>query len=200
MKTCALILGVLAALLLAACDDAADPADSSSESGTVSEAADDLVCGMIDVDLMRRIVGDATIDDGGDPGLTEDTWTEQSRRADCTVRDGDATRTVLKAYVAEDAAETTRWQRELDREADGDADADCARYTGDPGEGYGCTYDSGVFVDGAGVHVVSGDRLIRVTAYNWPDATSEERLTTVEDIVRDIDANVTAFEQEHDGS
>jgi hypothetical protein len=195
VRRATLILGLLAAVLLAACDDDADPADASPESGAISHASDDLVCGMIDVALVRRIVGDATIDDDGDAGLTDETWTDGSRRADCTVRNGDATRTVVKAYVAEDATETARWRRELDRK--GDANADCVRYTGDPsdpGEGYGCTYDSGVFADGAGVHVVSGDRLIRLTVYNWLDATSSERLATAEDIARDIDHNVAGSE------
>lgn len=50
-------------------------------------------------------------------------------------------------------------------------------YTGDLGIGYGCTYDTCVFVDSAGVNVIKGNRLIRATVSHWPDVTAADQLS-----------------------
>jgi hypothetical protein len=164
--------------------------DESKESMTTSE---DLICGMIDVDLVRRIVGDAAIGTRG-RGFTGPERLALER-ASCTVQNADLTQTVLQASVG--MVDADRWRQRLAREAD--RAGDCVRYTSDPGEGYGCTYDSGVFVAGAGVNVLRDGRLIRVTVHHWPGVTAEERLATAEDIARNIDHNVATADAHHAG-
>lgn len=72
-----------------------------------------------------------------------------------------------------------------------------ATYTGDPGTGYGATYEGGIYALGAGVAVVKGDRVIRVTVYQWPDVTPQERLDAAAKIAADADKNLTAYDQSH---
>ncbi len=148
---------------------------------------DDLVCGMIDVDLVRRIVGDAEIGTRGG-GFSNDADLS-IEPASCTVQNLDLTQTVVQASVGE-AEDAEQVRRSL--EADAADRPECTTYAGNPGYGYGCTYDSGVFVDGAEVVIIRNDHTIRVTVHHWPDVTPQERLTTAEDIARSIDANVTA--------
>lgn len=157
------------------------------------ETSTELVCGILSEELLRRIVGDAPFSTSG-RGLDEQTWAGRNKSAECRVVDDEAQRRVLSVVLIEDSDRVTRWRRMLDEEADGKAN--CYPYDGDPGDGYGCTHDTGTFAHGASVNVMSGDRLFRVTVYNWPDASPEERRAAAEDIVRDIDANVTAYERE----
>lgn len=180
-------LALAAACLLTACDDAMDSASSNDDSGESMTVTDDLVCGMIDVDLVRRIVGDAEIGTRG-RGFSDDSDLS-IEPASCTVQNLDLTQTVLQVSVgAVEDAEQVR----LRLEADAAERPECTTYSGDPGYGYGCTYDRGVFVDGAEVVVIRSDHTIRVTVHHWPDVTPQERLTTAEDIARNIDDNVTA--------
>ncbi|WP_460844452.1 hypothetical protein [Nocardioides ultimimeridianus] len=153
-------------------------------------SSNDLVCGLVSTDLVRRLVGDHAIGTRG-RGITP-----RSQRAlepsTCDILDADRTVTLLTVSVGE-VADPAHWRRTLATE-EKDAGKACTSYTGDPGDGYGCTYDSGVRVDGAGVNVLRGDRLIRVTIMQWVDATPAQRLALAEDIARDVDKNVTAYD------
>lgn len=180
----------LAAVLTtaSACGSTPPPTPSTESSNAMS--SNDLVCGLVSTDLVRRLVGDHAIGTRG-KGITS-----RSQRAlqpsTCDVLDADRTVTMLTVSVGE-VADPARWRQTLATE-EKDAGKACTSYTGDPGDGYGCTYDSGVWVDGARVNVLRGDRLIRVTVMQWVDATPAQRLALAEDIARDVDANVTAYD------
>lgn len=68
-----------------------------------------------------------------------------------------------------------------------------AKYDGDPGDGYGMTYQDGIWALGASVNVVRDRRIIRVTVYQWADATDQERLDAAKRIAADADQNLTTF-------
>lgn len=178
------LLGVLGACS----SDAAVPAAESAGTST----ADQLVCGLLDRDLLRRVVGDAEIDTRG-PGF-RDRAERAVEPANCTVQDLDRGQTFLQVSIGE-VDDPSGWRRKLEQEASGSY-GDCTRrYDGEPGHGYGCTYDSRVFAAGAGVHVIRDGRLIRVTVHHWPDASPQDRLALAEEIADDLHRNVSAREE-----
>ncbi|HWU20879.1 MAG TPA: hypothetical protein VN088_05105 [Nocardioides sp.] len=155
-----------------------------------AKGSDDPVCGLVSRALVRRLVGDDAIDTRGG-GITS--RAERVRQpSTCDVIDADLTRTMLSISVGE-VTDPSRWRRTLATE-EKDATDICRSYTGNPGDGYGCTYDSGTLVDGAGVNVLRGDRLIRITIMQWVRATPPQRLALAEEIARNVDANVTAYD------
>jgi hypothetical protein len=111
------------------------------------------------------------------------------------VQNLDTHHTFLQVLIGE-YPDQEKWRSKLDAEAKDDPDC-TKRYTDDPGYGYGCVHDQGVYVFGASVNVLRGDRLIRVTVYHWTDATPEQRLALAEEIARDMDKNLTAYDREH---
>ncbi|MGH3447764.1 MAG: hypothetical protein ACRDP4_09095, partial [Nocardioidaceae bacterium] len=115
--------------------------------------------------------------------------------ANCTVRNADRHKTLLQVLIGE-YPDTRAWRDQPDREAQDEPDC-TEHYTDNPGYGYGCTYDKGVLVYGASVNVIRGDRLIRVTVHHWRDATPQQRLALAEDIARDMDKNLTAYDEQH---
>ena len=152
-----------------------------------------LVCGLVSADLVKKIVGSHAI---GTRGIGITPAAERAvEPANCTVQDADTSTTVLQVSIGE-VSDVTHWRTQLAHEA-ASKGTNCVHYTSSPGIGYGCTYDSGVFVDGAGVNVVKGDRLIRVTVSHWSDVTPDDRLTLAEQIVTDVDKNVSAYDKSH---
>ena len=84
------------------------------------------------------------------------------------------------------------WHKKLTEEAE---QYGCRmKYTNDPGFGYACEYEQGIYAAGASVNVLRGDRIIRVTAYQWPDAAPSERLALAEQVARNADKNLTAYD------
>lgn len=152
-----------------------------------------LLRGLVHADLVRRVLGEATIRSRG-PGIDARAGWEPFH---LTVQDADRRQNVLRVSAGE-VADPGRWLRELELEAASGPDR--LAYTGDPGVGYGRLYSSRhVFAFGAGVHVLRGHRLIRVTVHHWPEASAGERLHLAEEIVRDVDTNVTAHLEQRTG-
>lgn len=148
------------------------------------ETSTEPVCGLVRADLVRQIVGDAPIDskpvgpadDGGDS-------------AQCQIANADTNQIVMQLAIG--SVDPTEWGPKLEREAKAESGyGDLAkRYTGNPGMGYGLTYESGIYAQGASVYVIQGDLIIRATVYNWIDASPEERLALAEDVARDMRKN-----------
>lgn len=153
-------------------------------------ADDRLVCGLLSPDLVHQVVPP------GEEELTGGIRSAAQRKvqpAECTVADARTTTTKIQVSIGE-VTDPARWRSTLAREA-GTASGVAEKYTGDPGDGYGSTYDQGVDVDGASVYVVRGDRLVRATVSHWTDATPQERLALAEKMVVDLDRNVTAHDR-----
>lgn len=74
----------------------------------------------------------------------------------------------------------------------------CHTYDADPGYGYGCVYDSGTWISGAGVNVIRSERLLRVVVHHWDKATAKQRLQLAEDISRNVDHNVNSAKADAD--
>lgn len=184
----------VAVVALLGCDPAEDAAGARRPNGAggTENAANEPVCGLVDLELVQQISEDKEIDTTGRGIL--DKSARAAQPAQCEVQ-ADGT-TVLQVSIGE-VEDRAYWRDQLEREA---ADTPTSTtYTGDPGVGWGRTYDRGAFVDGAGVSVLRGARLIRVTVHHWPGVTPTERLTLAEKIVRDVDENVTVYDQQHPG-
>lgn len=180
------VAAVLLALGLAACDQGTDERDD--ERGSDMDATiDGLVCGLVDEQLVRRVVGEDDIGTVGRGIETNPQW----EPFHCQVQNATRHRTVMQLTIGlVDDPDTTR--RQLEAEAE--RTPGCTRYDGYPGVGYGCIYGpGGRFAQGAGVNVVTGDRLIRVIVKNWPDQPGKVRLALAVEIARDLDRNVTAY-------
>lgn len=187
-----LLLLPLAIGMTSACSDA-DDNDSGKDGGDMA-TTDGLVCGLIDRALVKRVVGDVELEEQGS-GIT-DLERRRLEPSTCLVRDLERFKTFLNVSVGE-VADPDSWREQLRTEAEQEPGS--VRYTGDLGHGYGVTYDAGSLRDGASVYVVRGQRMIRVTLHHWADATPDERLALAEEMVRDIDKNVTAYDAEHAG-
>jgi|GEM_PF-3956893 len=74
----------------------------------------------------------------------------------------------------------------------------CHTYDADPGYGYGCVYDSGTWIFGAGVNVIRSERLLCVVVHDWDKATAKQRLQLAEDISRNVDHNVNSAKADAD--
>ena len=70
------------------------------------------------------------------------------------------------------------------------------RYSDEPGYGFACTYDSGMYNPGSSVEVLRGDRIVRVVVYRWSGSTHAQRLGIAEKIVVDADANLSAYDDQ----
>lgn len=179
----ALVAVLLLALTLSACTN--DTGDD-----TMKTANDTLVCGLLSPSLVHEVVPAGSVGTRGE-GITSAAQRQQEPAA-CTVQDTSSSTTKIQVSVGE-VPDPAAWRSKLLAEAK-TASSVSRTYDGDPGVGYGSTYDSGVYVDGASVYVVRDDRLIRATVYHWASATPEERLALAEKMVLDLDRNVT----EHD--
>lgn len=183
-----LLIGLIALMLTMAACSSSDPDESTrngdEDMGTTTE---ELVCGLVEPDLVRRAIGDAPIETRG-AGLTSDT----EGPAQCRILDGERTQTVMQLSIG--VVDPAEWSAKLAQESASPSlyGTLAQEYSGDPGTGYGLTYDSGTFVAGAAVHVLKGDHLVRATVYNWADATPEERLSLAEDVARSMEANFAA--------
>ena len=151
----------------------------------MNTATDQPICGLVNPDLVRRIIGDAPIDSHGN-GID----IAPGEPAQCKVQDGERGGTVMQLSIGEVDPEV--WQSKLAKDAQNTYGECVTKYEGDPGDGYGCTYDTGIFRAGAAVHVLKDNHLIRATVYNWPEATPEMRLALAEDVARDLEKNYNA--------
>ncbi len=155
----------------------------------------DPVCGLVDPTLAADVVGSdefSTNGPGAIPRAKRDTG-----GAHCTIRRDSGAGPRIQVRLGE-VASPGEWTDKLRAEAKDITYGDpVATYTDDPGTGYGVTYENGIYALGAGVNVVKGDRVIRVTIYQWPDATPEQRLEAAEKIAADADANLTAYDKAH---
>lgn len=171
-------LSVVALLLALTACSATEP----EKGDTVSTTSEELVCNLISPDLVKSIIGDDPVKTSGG-----DFDAKSGEFVRCrVVNDKDGT-IVMQLTIGK--ADPQEWRPKLEHEM-ATADEHCTkRYESDPGFGYGCTYEKGLWRFGAAVHVLTDDHLIRATVYNWPDATPEERLALAEDVARDMEKN-----------
>ncbi|MER7559218.1 hypothetical protein ABTZ46_19900 [Nocardioides sp. NPDC126508] len=151
----------------------------------------DPVCGLVDLNLVEKVAGDAElsvrVDKVDDPSVTgEKAYT-------CEVRNEETHTSFLQILVAPEADPKAK-EAEL---------ADAAKsltygkesvttYNNDVGVGYGTTFEGGMWQNGAQVSVVRGSRSYDVVVHHWKDATPDERRKLAEDMVGNIEQNLAA--------
>lgn len=150
---------------------------------------------MIDRDLVETIVGSGRI--GTRDSGFDSTQNLSVSPAECTVQDTTRSQTVIHVSVGE-VDDVEEWQSKLRSEQRDATYGTCHTYHGDPGYGYGCIYDSGTWVSGAGVNVIRSERLLRVVVHHWDEATAKQRIKLAEDITRNIDHNVSSAKADAD--
>lgn len=174
-------------LVLGGCGD--------KDKDTVETKTPSPVCGLVDPALAAEVVGSDEFSTNGPGAIPRKD--RNSSGAHCTIRRDSGAGPRIQVRLGE-VASPEEWADKLRAEAKDVTYGDpVATYTDDPGVGYGITYEDGIFALGAGVNVLKGDRVIRVTVYQWPDVTPERRLEAAVKIARDADANLTAYDREH---
>lgn len=163
---------------------------SSDGDDDVKKVADP-VCGLVDLNLVKKVAGDAEIsarvDEVDDPSVAgEKAYT-------CEVRNEETHTTFLQILVAPEAdpkakeAELADAAKSLTYGKEG-----LTTYDDDLGVGYGATFEGGMWQNGAQVSVVRGSRSYDVVVHHWKDATPDERRKLVEDMVGNIETNLAA--------
>ncbi|MFI5429961.1 hypothetical protein [Aeromicrobium sp. UC242_57] len=148
------------------------------------------VCGLVDPELVSQVLGTAEVSTTGDGAV--DREVRLTAPASCSIKPADASQPVIQVRIGEVVDGADYWRKKLDQEA---AKAGCElQYTDDPGYGYACDYTTGMYNPGSSVDVLRGDRIIRVVIYKWSGSTHEQRVKIAEEIVRDADKNLTAFD------
>jgi len=179
------VLTLAVVLASAGCRGSDD--DTSATSGPV--------CGLVDPALAADVIGSDEFSTKGSGAIPESK--RRSGGADCTIRRHSGAGPNIQVRLGE-VASPHEWADRLRAEAEDPSYGDpAATYTGDRGTGYGVTYDSGIYALGAGVNLLKDDRVIRVTVYQWPDATPGQRLEAARKIAIDADANLTAYDTAH---
>ena len=142
---------------------------------------------MIDRDLVETIVGSNEIGTRGS-GL-DSTQNLSVSPAECTVQDKTRSQTVIQVSVGK-VDDVEEWESKLRSEQRDATYGTCHTYDGDPGYGYGCVYDSGTWISGAGVNVIRSEQLLRVVVHHWDKTSAKQRMKLAEDITRNVDHNV----------
>lgn len=181
-------LAICLILILASCSGA--ESKDRKESPVTNNR--DLVCGLIDPALVEKVIGTAEVGTRGTGIIMKDK--RAAEPAVCTVQDKTRSQTVIQVSVGE-IDDIEGWQSKLRSEQRDATYGTCHTYDGDPGYGYGCVYDSGTWIFGAGVNVIRSERLLRVVVHHWDQATVEQRMKLAEDITRNVDHNVEVFDQ-----
>lgn len=151
----------------------------------------DPVCGLVSLDLVKRITGGASLDTPDNQKMTKPS-DPNDFFYQCSVRNSDTYTTVVQMRVASVVDKNASLQQvERDKQSDYGTKFD---YDGGFGQGYGTAYDDsrGPWKDGARVDVLRGDMTYNVVVYNWPTATSAERRKLAEEMVLDIEKNLAA--------
>lgn len=146
------------------------------------------VCGVVDLDLIREIVGEVPLDVGVNVQKSADVPGETV--VECDVRNEETSRSFLKISVVPEADPQAAGQELASQTKPEYGDGAFRRYDGDPGVGYGADYSTGPWKDGAQVSVVRGARTYEVFVFNWSDATPAERQSLAEEIVVNADENL----------
>ena len=163
---------------------------SSKGDDNVKKVADP-VCGLVDLNLVKKVAGDAElsvrVDEVDDPSVAgEKAYT-------CEVRNEDTHTTFLQILVAPEADPKAK-EAELADEAKSltYGKEGLTTYNNDLGVGYGATFEGGMWQSGAQVSVVRGSRSYDVVVYHWKDATPDERRKLAEDMVGNIETNLAS--------
>jgi len=156
------------------------------------DGASEPVCQLVDPELASEVVGSSTFSTTGDGAVSRDART--TGPASCSITASDASQPVVQVRVGETADTADVSRRRLDEEAQrGGCEL---RYSDEPGYGFACTYDSGMYNPGSSVEVLRGDRIVRVVVYKWSGSTHAQRLGIAEKIVVDADANLSAYDDQ----
>lgn len=149
------------------------------------------VCGLVDADLVAQVVGAGKVKTNGEGAVPRSART--TGPASCSITAADASQPVIQVRIGEVVDGADYWRNQLQLEA---KKAGCdLRYTDEPGYGYACDYETGMYNPGSSVDVLRGDRIIRVVVYKWSGSTHDQRLKIAEEIVANADANLTAYDK-----
>lgn len=185
---------LLLILAIAGCNAKDDKDDDVNP--TSSPTSTEPVCGLVDPGLASEVVGGSEFRTTGGGAIPRSE--REVGVASCTITRHSGAGPRIQVRIGE-VPSPEEWRDRLSAEAKTAKYGEPATtYTDDPGFGYGFTYESGIWALGAGVNVIKGDRVIRVTVYQWPDVTPEQRIEAAEKIARDADANLTAYDAQHD--
>ena len=148
------------------------------------------ICELVKPALAAQVFGSKEVRTTGDGAVSKKART--TRPASCSITPADASQPVIQVRIGEITDSADYWRGQLKQEA---AKAGCKlSYTDDPGFGYACDYETGMYNPGSSVDVLRGDRIIRVVIYKWSGSTHEQRLRIAEEVVADADANLTAYD------
>ncbi len=181
---------LLVGSILAACDgssgDPKPPIDSTLVDGKV--------CGLFDPDLVVTVIGHKDVAVRGS-GIG-DAAKRTNDTIDCEVVDDQRVKTTIFVVVAEepDASAQAATTKMLDNELASKTDCSQPTSVTDLGTGYVCTQANGQLQ----LNVLLPKRLVRLVYSPGPDATGDHLATAVK-LVKDVDANVDAYDKKHAG-
>ncbi|MEJ7634949.1 hypothetical protein [Aeromicrobium sp.] len=154
-------------------------------------STDQPVCGLVDPELVAQVVGPGELRTTGEGAVS--LKARAVRPASCSIAPADGSRPIVQVRIGEVVDSADFWRKRLKQEAE---KAGCdLRYTDDPGYGYTCDYDSGLYNPGSSVEVLRGDRIIRVVAYKWSGSTHNQRVEIGEKIALSADENLTTYDK-----
>lgn len=146
------------------------------------------LCGVVDVDLVRKVVSDAKLDVGVNVRRSDDVAGQNV--IDCSVRNMETSTSFLKISVVPESDPKAAAQELAAHTKPEYGSGAFRKYDGEPGVGYGADYTTGPWADGTQVSVVRGQRTYEVFVFNWPDATPAERQKLAEDMVVNAATNL----------
>lgn len=193
LRAHALLVCLVLGSLLAACDGSSDEPPPKGLSSTL---VDGKVCGLFSKDLVASVVGHRDVSVHG-TGIG-DAEKRESNTIDCKVVDERSITTRIIAIVAEAPGKSdyTATAKKLNREyADGGAGT-CSQpaAVSGMGPGYTCTLPSGELY----VNVLLPKRMVRLVYDPRSDAPPDHLATAVK-LVKDVDANIDAYDKKHAG-
>jgi hypothetical protein len=175
-----IVLALLALQLMSGCG-----INEKDEEPKVKEP----VCGLVDEDLVRGVVGDHEIH--ASTTVLDDPDVAGEKYYECQVSDAETHSMFLSVTVSAVADESKTLKTMAEREKKNYGQESTVVFDGDPGKGFGSTFGaSASWPYGAEVSVIRGERAYDIIVYNWPEVDSEERLALAAEMVKNIEENL----------
>jgi hypothetical protein len=186
---------VLAGAMSACTSSDAEPSSPSGSKALTSTVADDPgsgpVCGLIDRDLVKDVVGDGNLTTTGPGALSASA--RKTAVSQCSIRAADARRPVVQVRLGDTGGEADTWRTRLKGEAD-EAGVPLT-YEDDAWYGYTRDYTSGMYNPGSSLNVVTDEHVVRVTIYQWSGSTNDSRIELAEKIARNAVQHQDEFDK-----